>query len=134
MVKEISAGAICYTHINGEIKFLILQHKNGNHFSFPKGHLEEGETLKECAIREVYEETNIKIEIINDNFKVNSYLLDNGNYKEVYYYLAKALSKDIKIDEKEVLYANWYSKSKALKMLTYENDKVLFFNLTKSLK
>ena len=41
---------------------------------------------------------------------------------------------DPKIDEKEVLYANWYSKSKALKMLTYENDKVLFFNLTKSLK
>src|SRR5690554_4195578 len=134
MVKEISAGAICYTYINNEIHFLILKHKNGNHYSFPKGHLEDNETLKECAIREVYKETNIKIEIINDNFKVNSYLLDNGNYKEVYYFLAKALTTNIIIDKDEVLKAGWYSKNEVLKTLTYENDKVMFFNFTKSLK
>lgn len=133
MVVEVSAGAICYKKENDEYLFLIIKHKNGLHFSFPKGHLLENEPIKDGAIREVFEETGINIKIVNDNFKVNSYPLSNGNYKEVYYFLAEALNDDIVIQEEEVLEAGFYKREEVLKKLTYNNDKVIFYNMTKSL-
>lgn len=39
-------------------KFLLMKHKD--RWDLPKGHIEEGETLIECAIREFEEETGIK--------------------------------------------------------------------------
>ena len=39
-------------------KFLLIKHKD--RWDLPKGHIEEGETLIECAIREFEEETGIK--------------------------------------------------------------------------
>lgn len=36
------------------------------YYTFPGGHVEKGETYKETLVREVHEELNIKIEIINE--------------------------------------------------------------------
>nr|WIF89107.1 hypothetical protein QOL21_03735 [Acholeplasma laidlawii] len=41
MVKEVSAGAVVYTKVDDQYLFLMIQNKNGNHFSFPKGHVEK---------------------------------------------------------------------------------------------
>jgi len=52
-------------------------HKFGGYWSIPSGHREEGETPKECAIRETFEETQI---IIKDSNAVNLVQeLDTGN-------------------------------------------------------
>lgn len=39
---------------------LVEQNNSSNRWSFPKGHVEEGETLLQAAIREVQEETGLK--------------------------------------------------------------------------
>ncbi len=43
---------------NIEDRFLLLQQKDG-HWSFPKGHIEEGEDSKTASMRELQEETGI---------------------------------------------------------------------------
>lgn len=49
------AGCILINTDKKEIGLVYRQKHND--FSFPKGHLEQGETLEECAIRETEEET-----------------------------------------------------------------------------
>lgn len=53
---EISCGAVVFTKINGEIKYLLIQNLEGI-YGFPKGHVEKEEKEKETALREIYEET-----------------------------------------------------------------------------
>jgi len=58
-LKEISAGGVVYRKDNGSISLLALTDRFGR-YSLPKGKQEAGETLKETALREIWEETAIK--------------------------------------------------------------------------
>ncbi|MFI3289665.1 MAG: NUDIX hydrolase [Rikenellaceae bacterium] len=53
--KEVVAagGVVC----NDDSRLLMI-HRNGR-WDLPKGHWEEGETIEECAVREVEEETGV---------------------------------------------------------------------------
>lgn len=52
-------GIVCCEK-NGEIYIALLQ-DNNNNWIIPKGHQEKNETFIETAIREIYEETKIKL-------------------------------------------------------------------------
>lgn len=120
--KEISSGAIVYRKIKDSYEFLIVKHNMG-HYSFPKGHLEHLEKDVDAAVREVKEETNIDI-LLDTNFKeVNTYSKDYKSVKDVTYFIGKAISFDIKPENKEIEIVNFLSYEMALSVLTYENDK-----------
>jgi len=51
------------THLVGVMNYESLQDKK---WGLPKGHLKNGETIQECAIREIYEETGLKVKITDD--------------------------------------------------------------------
>ena len=63
MNYEKSCGAIVFRKFHGNIELLLIKHANGGHWSFPKGHVEAGETEVETAIREIREETGIEVMI-----------------------------------------------------------------------
>ena len=67
---------------NGKIALVYREKKND--YSFPKGHLEEGETPSQCAIREIYEESNV----IVDNAKLISISTWNYDDDEIYVYVS----------------------------------------------
>lgn len=46
---------------DGKLYILMIRHKAGGHRSFPKGHMEKGETETDTAEREVMEETAVRI-------------------------------------------------------------------------
>ena len=86
-MKTKKAGCIL---INKENKSVAIVYRDKqNDFSFPKGHLEEGETLEECAIRETAEETK-RIAIILDNYPpyVGTYITPRGEDCINYTYIA----------------------------------------------
>jgi len=60
MIEEISAGGIVFF----KNSILMLKKFNGD-WVLPKGRVEENESLKETALREVYEETRAKVITIN---------------------------------------------------------------------
>ena len=56
-----------------QIEILLIRHKNGGHWAFPKGHVEKKETEEDTALREIREETGLEV------------LLDTGFRRAVTY-------------------------------------------------
>lgn len=49
-------------------KILLVYHNKFNKWVQPGGHIEDDETPEETALREVYEETGLKVQIIGEKF------------------------------------------------------------------
>ena len=125
MRKETSAGAVVF-YQDPKTKtreYLLLNYIN-KHWDFPKGHIELHETPIETVIREIKEETNLKIKIIKGFEKKVSYnFKDKGEfvYKEVIFYLAKANSKKVILSEEHRGYV-WLPYYDALKLITFNKN------------
>lgn len=77
-----------------EKKVALIYRKRLDDYSFPKGHIEEGESIKEGAIRETIEETMRDVELIKDEpIYLNKYITSSGEDVECYFYLAKDLRR-----------------------------------------
>ena len=87
---EKSCGALLYTMRDGAPLFAVVQEMAGA-YSFPKGHMEGGETEEETARREVWEETGLRPELIGGFRATDVYDLAEkpGTRKEVVYFLAR---------------------------------------------
>ena len=119
---EKSCGCIVFN--NGKV---LVEKSLHGFYGFPKGHIEEGESYEECAVRETFEETGIKVFIDPKySFKV-TYLLQEKYPKQVIYFIAFLNGSDqIEIQESEVESACWVDVSKVREMLSFENLKSLW--------
>ena len=123
MLHEKSCGAIVYRKFHGNTEILLIKHVNSGHWSFPKGHVEFGETEVETAQREIMEETGIDV-IIDSSFRETvSYSPKRGTQKVVVYFLAKAKNSDYIPQEEEIADIKWVEIGRAQSVLSYENDK-----------
>ena len=127
MTFEKSCGAVVFRNErkNGVLKRYVLMIKHsvhGNH-SFPKGHVEVGETERMTAEREVFEETAVRIHI-NEKFRQPVYYRPKpGVKKEVVYFLAFTRQTEIKPRPGEVAEVDWIPMEEAENLLTHDNDK-----------
>lgn len=125
-MKVLKAGCILVNVERREIG--LVYRKKKDDYSFPKGHLEVGETLAECAIRETEEETSRKCHLVSEKeIYVLKYLTKRGEDVENYFFLAiddGEIEINIAEDLKEELV--WVSLEKVENVLSYENLKNLW--------
>ena len=125
MIREFSAGGIVF---NNQGQVLITQHSSNKHWSFPKGHIEKGQTSKEAALREVREEGGIEAKIL-EKVGENKYVYTNKEgekvFKLVVLFLMTYVSGDIKDHDWEVSEAKWVTPEDALGILSFSTDKQL---------
>ena len=108
-----------------------MYNKNDKSYAFPKGHLENGETLKECAIRETEEETGHTCSIINEKeIGILKYLTPAGENVELYLYLAKdtgLVTKEINPKDKEETL--WVDIEKVEEKILYKDLNKLWLDM-----
>lgn len=125
MRHEKSCGALVYRVKDGKTQFLILRHQAG-HWSFPKGHVEAGETEAQTAQREIGEETGLTVSIDQNLRLVTQYHPELGVKKEVVYFTAQADPEaDLTLQTKEIKASRWLPYREALQRLSYESDRKL---------
>ncbi|MGF3072883.1 bis(5'-nucleosyl)-tetraphosphatase [Facklamia sp. P12945] len=125
MKKEKSCGAVIYYKDNQDFLFLLIQHENGGHWAFPKGHIEKGETEEETALREIKEETGLEVELNNQFRETTLFSPKKDVMKEVVYFIAKTNSNKVTRQLEEVSQFIWLPYQEALDKITYSNDKDL---------
>ena len=90
------AGIVLYNNITNKI--LIVQSR-GNLWGLPKGSCNDNETIIECASRELFEETGIKItsdEIFDSKFKYRKSHFRIGTC--IYYYIERDMEENINLE------------------------------------
>lgn len=124
MKYEISCGGVVYTRVNNEILFVIIRSIEG-YYGFPKGHVEKDEREEETAIREIYEETGLKVNIVPGFKTISEYPLPKkkNTMKRVVYFLAEYKDQDIAFQEEELLLASLMTYEEAMKVFQFESSK-----------
>ena len=120
-IEEKACGCI----ISENEKILLIRQMSGM-WGFPKGHVEEGETEEQTAIREVKEETNIDVKIDSNKKYVMHYKTDKGKYKEVVFFVGKKIGGYLRRQPEEIIEAGWFEYNDAMKIISYENTRELF--------
>ncbi|MFA6583508.1 MAG: NUDIX hydrolase [Elusimicrobiaceae bacterium] len=96
-------------------------------WTLPKGHLEQGETARKAALREVEEETGCRCRIIrpagriNYSFRANSITV----HKTVQWYLMEFKVKVRNPDPREIADVRWLEFESARKLVRYDSDRRL---------
>lgn len=120
---EKSCGAVIfYKGRQNNVNLLLVKNSNGRYWSFPKGHIEKGETEKQTAVREIKEETNLDVEICGDFREISEYCPFGKIRKRVVFFLAQAFTDNVKIQEAEIDSYIWVDIQQARKLCTYDND------------
>lgn len=125
VVREPTAGGVIYRHnAKKEVEILLIQDAK-DRWTIPKGHIEDGETAKETAEREIREETGLEqMKVLNWLGKIHfryrratSLVLMTTEI-----FLVKALGDTDKLKPEDWMNGiKWFSAAEALDKIEYDD-------------
>jgi 8-oxo-dGTP pyrophosphatase MutT (NUDIX family) len=128
-----SAGAVLYTVIDGQRRYVLVREKNGS-YGLPKGHVEPGETLAQTALREVWEETGVRAVLHSQEpVTVDEYPIAGGDVKRVSWFVAHYANQTPDADTTQVLGVLVLPIEAALRTLTYGSTREILRQVDRQL-
>lgn len=120
-----AAGAVVWRVVDGKLRILLIHRTKYRDVTLPKGKVDPGETLAETAVREVQEETGIRV-CLGVPVGVSRYHLPSNKQKVVHYWAAEATDEAIRastfVPNREIAAIEWVSVKKARARLSYPVD------------
>lgn len=136
--EQHSAGGLLIRKRGSRPQICLVSKKSGRVWAFPKGRVNQGETLEETAVREVLEETGHRGEVINklDFIEYYFFLKENNTFyhKTVTFFLMRVLEEDAQQRDEEADSVGWYDIGVAKKKLSYLNEKKILSKAESLLK
>ncbi|CCF66300.1 putative MutT/NUDIX family protein [Nocardia cyriacigeorgica GUH-2] len=132
-VKETSAGGLVVDGLDGprEQRSAALIGRTDRRgrllWSLPKGHIEEGETSEQTAIREVAEETGIQGVVVAELGSIDYWFVTDGRrvHKTVHHFLLRSVGGELSDADIEVTQVAWVPLSELDSRLAYADERRL---------
>ena len=129
-VEETSAGGFVIDRTpSGPHAALIARHDGRGRlvWSLPKGHIEEGESPEQAAVREVLEETGIHGRIVESLGTIDFWFMaeDRRVHKTVHHYVLNALDHELSDADIEVVEVAWVPLDEVADRLRYADERSL---------
>lgn len=121
--KELAAGGVVGR--GGKVLLVRVRNLEGEVvWTFPKGHLERGETWKAAALREVEEETGWRCRSLGLLSNVTYRFRRKGRpvFKRVRWYRMAPVARTGRPDADEIRGTKWVEAGTAAKRLSYPSD------------
>jgi ADP-ribose pyrophosphatase YjhB (NUDIX family) len=129
-VNEYSAGGLV-VDLAGEVPRGALIGRTDRQgrllWSLPKGHIEQGETAEQAAVREVAEETGIRGVILAELGTIDFWFVAEGRriHKTVQHYLMRATGGELSDADVEVTAVAWVPLPEIGDRLAYPDERGL---------
>lgn len=129
-VDEVSAGGLVVDHLDPDARALLISRHDRRGrliWSFPKGHLELGETDRDAAIREVAEETGIRARVVEALGEIDFWFMADGRriHKTVHHFLMVCEGGQLNADDPEVESVEWVPMPAVTARLAYSDERAL---------
>jgi 8-oxo-dGTP pyrophosphatase MutT (NUDIX family) len=133
-VNETSAGGLVVDRSGPEARAVLIGKRDRSDrlvWSLPKGHVEQGESRIQAAVREVAEETGISGVVIAELGTIDYWFVASGRriHKTVHHYLLEAIGGDLSANDVEVEEVAWIPLSEVTGRMEYEDERRLLDQL-----
>lgn len=120
-----AAGGVVWRIVDDKLRVLLIHRTKYRDVTLPKGKVDPGETLAETAVREIREETGIRV-ALGVPVGVSRYHMPSSKTKIVHYWAAEATDAAVRtstfVPNKEIAAIEWVGLKKARKHLSYPVD------------
>ncbi len=133
-VREFTAGGVVFRR-RGEqadqFDILMIQDRMGR-WTIPKGHVEEGESIEQTALREVAEETGLHDLVLGEKLdKIHFFYRKEGKliFMTTFVFLMEAVGNTDALepeDSEGIVDAKWFPRDEALQLIEYRDTERLF--------
>jgi 8-oxo-dGTP pyrophosphatase MutT (NUDIX family) len=125
-----SAGGIVVRYESDQPWLVVgsrRRERDGRTWTLPKGTPNAGETREQTAIREVEEETGLKVRITGPLDSIEYWFVQSGTriHKTVHYFMMEPHGGDLERHDHEFDEVRWIPFAQAATMLTFETERAL---------
>ena len=119
-VAVTAAGALPWRINKGQLEVLLIHRPRYDDWSWPKGKIDAGETVPECAVREIREEIGLTAELGIPLPPIHYHVA--SGLKVVHYWAVRVNGAPLRPDGKEVDSVMWCAPEKAAELLSNPSD------------
>lgn len=129
-MEETSAGGLVVDRSAGGVRVALIgriDRRGRLLWSLPKGHVEDGETHEDAAVREVEEETGIRGRVLASLGTIDYWFVaeDRRIHKTVHHYLLEASGGELSDEDVEVDEVAWVPLTELRERLAYAGERRL---------
>lgn len=119
----VAAGGVVVREQTGALEVAVAGRKSDGTWVFPKGTPDRGESIEETAVREVAEETGLRVRVLAPIGTTEYWFASRGVrfHKRVHFFLMEAVGGDVADHDFEYDEVRWVSVDEARQMLSYDN-------------
>ena len=112
-------GGVVYRLTDSEPELLLVTARfDRSVWVLPKGHIEQGESSGQTAVREVFEEAGVMVRMVE--FLTRSRQMARGRAQQIDYYLLEMVSQGPPGEDRRIA---WLARDAAIRRITYDEPR-----------